>query len=181
MAWATAWLLPCRSRESYYTAFSLSIHPRDFFTRRIMKKMREYYCRAEIYIRSSCKLEVVLHKFATCPFFTLLQLDAARPSQADFFFQWTLARKSLMQKIVEGLWIDCVVVFVREELPTMVLLSSQILSGEMLGEKLKSLLKIYGNTLTVILATREMKMISFTTKVSLACLSLYIWLPTWIS
>ena len=67
------------------------------------------------------------------------------------------------------------------KLPTMVLLSSQILSGEMLGEKLKSLLKIYGNTLTVILATREMKMISFTTKVSLACLSLYIGLPTWIS
>ena len=97
-----------RERESYYTAFSLSIHPRDFFTRRIMKKMREYYCRAEIYIRSSCKLEVVLHKFATCPFFTLL---LARPRQIFFSMDKEVTHAKNRRR---GLWIDCVVVFVRE-------------------------------------------------------------------
>ena len=96
-----AWLelLPSLAdRKSYYTAFSLSIHPRDFFTEKEAAKDNEKNASTtaeEIYIRSSCKLEVVLHKFATCPFFTLL---LARPRQ--IFFQWT--RKSLMQKIVEG-------------------------------------------------------------------------------
>ena len=180
MAWATAWLLPCRSRESYYTAFSLSIHPRDFFTRRIMKKMREYYCRAEIYIRSSCKLEVVLHKFATCPFFTLLQLDAARPSQADFFSMDPGKKVTHAKNRRRPLNWLCSSIRSWSCLQWFFSLAKFFLE-EMLGEKLKSLLKIYGNTLTVILATREMKMISFTTKVSLACLSLYIWLPTWIS
>ena len=82
-----AWLelLPSLAdRKSYYTAFSLSIHPRDFFTEKEAAKDNEKNASTtaeEIYIRSSCKLEVVLHKFATCPFFTLL---LARPRQIFF-------------------------------------------------------------------------------------------------
>ena len=55
-------------------------------------------CCGDLYSSSSpVNWKSSFHKFATCPFFTLL---------ADFFFsQWTfplVARKSLMQKIVEG-------------------------------------------------------------------------------
>ena len=84
-----------------------------------------------------------------------------------------------MQKIVEGLWIDCVVVFVREADVYYYngFFGSKILSEDAWAKVCRAPALLHYNT--VILSTRDMKMISFMTKVGV--FSLYILLPTWTS
>ena len=110
-----AWLelLPSLAdRKSYYTAFSLSIHPRDFFTGKEAAKDNEKNARVLLQRRfifappvnwkSSSINSQHVH-------FSLYSL----PGQGRFFFSMDKEVTHAKNRR-RGLWIDCVVVFVRE-------------------------------------------------------------------